>query len=62
MSSPGIGGTAGREPVAMTKVFAGEAAAVDLERVGRDEAAVAEDHVDAEAAKALGAVVRLDAA
>ena len=59
---PGIGGTAGREPVAMTKVFAVSAAAADFERVRRHEAALAEDHVDAEAAKALGTVEGLDLA
>ncbi len=37
-----------------------ELPAVDLERIARDELAGAEDDVDAEAAEALGAVVRLD--
>ena len=59
---PGIGGIAGREPVAITNVFAGEAAPVHFERVGRHESPVAQDDVDAERAEALGAVVRLDPA
>ena len=58
---PGNRGTAGRDPVAMTKVLAVEPAAVHFERVGCHEPAVAEDDVDTEAAEAFGAVVGLDA-
>jgi hypothetical protein len=60
-AKPGIGGTAGEEPVANHEASGTNAPPVRLDLAGSGEARLGLDHLDAEALEALNAVVGRDA-